>query len=65
MLGLYLYTLIIGHKFCKMLSILKKLTLQKKFQSCVINNVFLDKKVKPQQKQNKKSNIKTLAGTGN
>jgi len=27
MLGLYLYTLIIGHKSCKMLSILNKLTL--------------------------------------
>jgi len=26
--------------------------------------VFLDKKVKTQQQQNKKSNIKTLAGTG-
>jgi len=30
----------------------------------VINNVFLKKKVKPQQQQNKKSNIKTLAGAG-
>jgi len=28
----------------------------------VRNNVFLDKKVKTQQQQNKKSNIKTLAG---
>jgi len=27
MLGLYLYTLIIGHKSCNMLSILNKLTL--------------------------------------
>jgi len=45
MLGLYLYTLIIGHKSCKMLStsILNKLTLQKELQNCVINNVFLDK----------------------
>jgi len=30
----------------------------------VINNVFLDKKVKTQQQQNKISNIKTLAGAG-
>jgi len=30
----------------------------------VTNNVFLDKKVKSQQQQNKKSNIKTLAGGG-
>jgi len=46
MLGQYLYTLIIGHKSCKMLNILNKLTLQKKLQNCVTNNVFLDKKVK-------------------
>ena len=54
MLGLYLYTLIIGHKSCNMLSILNKLTLQKKLQTFVINNVFLNKKVKnktiPKQK---------------
>ena len=31
----------------------------------VINNVFLDKKVKTEQQQNKISNIKTLAGNGN
>jgi len=31
----------------------------------VRNNVFFDKKVKTQQQQNKKSNIKTLAGAGN
>jgi len=30
----------------------------------VISNVFLDKKVKTQQQQDKKSNIKTLAGAG-
>jgi len=31
----------------------------------VTNNVvFFDKKVKTQQQQNKKSNIKTLAGAG-
>jgi len=40
MLGLYLYTLIIGHKSCNMLSIQNKLILQKKLQYCVTNNVF-------------------------
>jgi len=66
MLCLYLYTLIIGHKYCNMLSILhvNKLTLQMKLQNVVTNNVFLDKIVKTQQ-QNKKSNIKSLAGAGN
>ena len=44
MLGLYLYTLIISHKSCKMLSILKKVTLQKDLQNFVTNNVFMDKK---------------------
>ena len=44
MLGLYLYTLIISHKSCKMLSILNKLTLQKDLQNIVTNNVFMDKK---------------------
>jgi len=43
MLGLYLYTLMISHKSCKMLSILNKLTLQKDFQNFVTNNVFTDK----------------------
>jgi len=49
MLGLYLYTLRIGHKLCNMLSILNKLTLQKELQTFVTNNVFFDKKVKTQQ----------------
>ena len=65
MLGLFLYTLIIGHKFCNMLSITNKLTLQKKLHNFVTNNVFLDTKEKSQQQQNKTSNIKTLAGAGN
>jgi len=30
----------------------------------VTNNVVLDKKGKTQQQQNKKSNIKTIAGAG-
>jgi len=47
-----------------MISILNKLTLQKKLQNFVINNMFLDKKVKTQQQQNKKLNIKALAGAG-
>jgi len=51
MLGLYLYTPIISHKSCNGLSILNKLTLQKKLQNDVTNNVFLDKKI-TQQRQN-------------
>ena len=47
-----------------MLGILNTLTLYKELPTFVTNNVFLDKKVKTQQQQNKKSNIKTLAGAG-
>ena len=66
MLGLYRNTLIIGHKSCNMLGILNKLTLHKKLQNCVTNNVFLDKKSKnTTTTKQKQSNIKTLAGTGN
>jgi len=43
-----------------MLGILNKLILYKELPTFV----FLDKKVKTQQQQNKKSNIKTLAGAG-
>jgi len=43
MLGLYLYTLIIGHKSCNRLSILNKLILQKELQNVVKNNVFWTK----------------------
>ena len=65
MVGLYLYTLIIGHKYCNMLiCILNKSTKQTKLQNCVTKIVFLDEKVKTQQHKNKKSNI-TLAGVGN
>jgi len=64
MLSLYHYTLIIGHKSSNVLSILNKLILYKELQTFVITNVFLDKKVKTQQQQNKISNIKTLAGAG-
>ena len=65
MLGQYLYTRIIGHKSCNMLSMLNKLTLQKKLHFFVTDNVFVNKKVKTQQQQTKKSNIKTLAGALN
>ena len=42
MLGLYMYlnTLIIIHKFCSKYSILNELTLQKKLQNVMTNNVF-------------------------
>jgi len=48
MLGLYLYTLIIDHKSCNMLSILNKLTLQKELQKCDEKCGF-GQKVKTQQ----------------
>jgi len=38
------YTLIISHKFCKMLSIINKLTLQNDLQNFMTNSVFMDKK---------------------
>ena len=41
MLGLYIYTLIIGHTFCK--SIINKLTLQKELIFFVTNNVLWTK----------------------
>jgi len=63
MLRLYLYPPIIGHKSCNVLSLLTLLTLQKKWQHLVTNNVFWIKKVKSQQ-QNKKSNIKSLPELG-
>jgi len=43
MLGLNLYTLIIGYKSYNMLSILNELTVQKTLQSFVTKNVFLVK----------------------
>jgi len=42
MLGLFVYTLTIGHKSCNMLSIQNKLTLQKEIQTFVTNNMFLN-----------------------
>ena len=44
MLGLYLYTLILSHKSCKMLKMLNKLTMQMDLHYVVTNNVFIDKK---------------------
>jgi len=60
MLGLYLHTLKIGQKYCNMLSILDKLTLQKKLQNLVTNNVFWTKSINTTTTKQKKSNIKTL-----
>ena len=61
MLGLYLYTLIIGHKSFNMLSILNKLTLQKKYQKFMANNVFLDKKVKTTTTKQQNETLKPLS----
>ena len=64
MLGLYLYTLIIGQKSCNMLSILNKLTLQKELQNCVTNNFGTKSKNTTTTKQ-KQKHIKKPAGAGN
>jgi len=42
MLGLYLYTFVIGHKSCNMFRILNKLPLQKELQNFVATNEFMD-----------------------
>ena len=47
-----------------MRSILNNLALQKELQFFVTNNVFFGQKLKTQQQQNKKSNIKTHAWAG-
>jgi len=46
MLRLYLYTLIIGHKFCSMLSIRNKSTLRKELANFHVNNNFWEKQNK-------------------
>jgi len=51
----YLYTLIIGHKSFNMLSILNKLTLQRKLHKFVTKCV-LDRKVRTKQQQQKHKN---------
>jgi len=64
MLGLYLYTLKIGHKYCDMLSILNKLTSQTELQNDVTNNVF--KKIyKNTTTTKQKIKHKTFVGAGN
>ena len=57
MLGLYLYTLIIGNKSCNMLStcILNAYILQKKYKNIVTNNVLGPKKTQ-KHKNNKTKN---------
>ena len=64
MLGLYLDTLISGHKLCSVLSILNKLTLKKELQNFITNNVFWTKRI-TQQQQYKKANITKLSRAGN
>jgi len=44
MLGMYLDTLIIGHTFCSMLSILNKITLQMELQNFMANKVISKKR---------------------
>jgi len=61
-LGLYLYTLIIGHKSCNMLSILNKLIWQKELKFFVIKMRFEQKSKITTTTKQKQSNIKTLAG---
>jgi len=53
MLGLYLYTLIIGHKSCSRWSKLNKLLLQKELQSVVKKYVLFGQNIKTQQQQSK------------
>ena len=52
MLGMYLYTLIIGHMSFKMLSILNKLILRKNLHNFVTNRIYcvLDLKKTPTKK---------------
>ena len=64
MLGLYLYTLIIGHKSCNMLCILNK-TLQKKLQTFVTNNVGVLTKKEQHNNNKTKNQTKIHAGAGN
>jgi len=54
---MYLVTLIIGHTSCNMLSILKKLTLQKKLHNFGTQNVLMG------QKRNKYNNIESNTKT--
>jgi len=58
MIGLYLYTLIIGHKFCAMFGIRNALTLHKELQNFMKNTSATTKQPKKQTK-------KILARPGN
>jgi len=60
MLGLYRYTLIIGHTSFNMISILNNLTLQKKFCD---KNVFWTQKTTTHQQQNNKIKLKNPCRT--
>jgi len=64
MLGLYLYTLIIGHKSCNMFIILNKLTLQNELQNFVTNNLFFWQKIKTQHNKTKSQTWKALPEQG-
>jgi len=65
MLGRYLYTLIIGHKSCNMLSMLNKLILKKRIANFGDKYCVFGQKSKNTTTTKQKSNIKTLAGAGN
>jgi len=58
MLGLYIDTLLIGHKCCRILSKINELTLQMELQYVMRNNVIKIKKVKTKQQQKEKSKVK-------
>jgi len=64
MLDLYIYTLKIGHKSCKILCILNELTLQKELQHCVTDNVLLEKKLKHNNNKTKNETYKPLPKPG-
>jgi len=61
MLGLYIDTIIIGHKLNSTLRILNELPLQKELQNFMTNDALRKK----QQQQNKKTKLKILARAGN
>ena len=65
MLGVYLNTLIIGHKCCNVLSKLNELTLQKALQRFMTNNVFWTKKTKKELQNKIQTHIKGRASAGN
>ena len=64
MLGLYLYTLIISHKSCNLLSILNKLTVQKNAKVCDTSCVFGQKTNKNTTTKQKNQTLKPLPEPG-